>query len=59
MIKTISQALLFALGILIGFIGGFAISKKESPESYPLCVSSGIDGEHKSSNSNNACHQKR
>jgi uncharacterized protein YneF (UPF0154 family) len=46
MIKLIAQALLFALGILIGFIGGFAISKKVSPESYPLCISED-------------CHQKR
>jgi len=46
MIKLIAQVLLFALGILIGFIGGLAISKKESPESYPLCISED-------------CHQKR
>jgi len=57
-IKTISLALLFALGIFIGFIGGFAISKKESPKNFPLCISSGIDGENGSNNSNNGCHQK-
>ena len=54
MIKMIAQVLLFALGILIGFIGGLAISKKESPESYPLCISS-ENGEHKA---NEGCHQK-
>jgi len=58
MIKTISQAILFALGILIGFIGGLAISKKESRENLPLCVSS-EDGEHKDNNGNNSCRQKR
>ncbi len=60
-IKTISLAFLFALGIFIGFIGGYAISKKLSPESYPLCISSGKDAGNNSSdsNSNNACHKKR
>jgi uncharacterized protein YneF (UPF0154 family) len=46
MIKLISQALLFALGLLIGFIGGLAISKKMSPESYPLCISDDCHQKH-------------
>jgi hypothetical protein len=58
-IKTISLALLFALGIFIGFIGGFAISKKESSKSFPLCVSSGNDEGNGSSSSGNRCRQKR
>jgi len=54
MIKTLSQAILFALGILIGFIGGLAISKKESRANLPLCVSS-ENGEHKD---NENCRKK-
>jgi len=54
-IKTISLALLFALGILFGFIGGFVISNKESHSNLHSCATI-KDGEQKS---NNDCHKKR
>jgi len=54
MIKTLSQALLFALGILIGFIGGLAISRKETRANLPLCISS-EDGKH---NTPEGCRKK-
>ncbi|GBU26444.1 hypothetical protein R83H12_03141 [Fibrobacteria bacterium R8-3-H12] len=54
-IRTISLVFLFALGIMIGFIGGLAISSKVSPSSFPLCISI-KDGENKN---NNRCHHRR